>query len=111
MPLGASLFEQVCGGGLAREKKDLSVWQFAARDNCSFDAGHSSHDDVADEHIGLEVLERLNGFFSAKNCTCLKACLIQNNCQSVGDYLFVIGDQDLGFRCSRCCWICHTDCP
>jgi len=95
--LGAGLFKQVRGSGLARKEKDFALWQFAASDDCSFDAGHAGHDDVADEHVGLEALERLDGLFSAKHGACLKARLIQDNCQGVGNYLLVIGDEYPGF--------------
>jgi len=109
--LGAGLFEQIGGGGLSGEEKDLALWQFAARNDCRFDAGHTSHDDIADEHVRLEAVEQLDSFFAAKNGARLKACLIQNNCESVGDYLLVVGDQNFRSWCGRSCWIWHSDCP
>jgi len=96
--LRAGLFQQIRGSGLAGKEKDLALWKFAASDDCCFNTGHAGHDDVADEHIGLEALERLDGLFSAEHGACLKARLIQDNRQGVGDYLLVIGDEYPGFR-------------
>lgn len=111
MALGTSLFEQVSSGSLARKEKDFALWQFTAGNNCGFDARHPGHDDVADEHIGLEALKRLDSLFTAEYRVRFKACLIQDDCQGVGDDLFIISDENPGFRCRRDCWICHADCP
>jgi len=92
MALRTGLFEQIGGSGLPREEKDLALWQFAAGDDCSFNTGHAGHNDVADKHVGLEALERLDGFFSAKHCARLKARLIQDYCECVGNYLLIISD-------------------
>ena len=38
-----------------------------------------------------------SGLFSAKHSACLKARLIQDDCERIGNYLLVIGDEYLGF--------------
>lgn len=96
MALGTGLFEQIRGCRLTGEEKDLALGQFAASDDCRFDAGHTSHDDVTDEHIGLKALERFDGFFSAEHSACLKTCLVEDNRQSIGNDLLVIGDEYSG---------------
>ena len=108
--LAAGLFQQICGRGLARKKEDFALWKFAASDDCSFDTGHAGHDDVADEHIGLETLERLDGLFSAKHGARLEARLVQDDCESVGNYLLVISNEYSGFG-GVGGWICHSEGP
>jgi hypothetical protein len=77
--LRACLFKQVCSRGLTRKEKDLALWKLAASDDCRFNSGHTGHNDVADEHVGLKGFERLDCLFSAEDGACLKASLIQNN--------------------------------
>jgi len=97
VPLSAGLFKQIRGCGLTRKEKDFALWQLAASDDCSFNPGHTGHDDIADEHVGLKAFDQLDGLFSAIDCACVKACLIEDNCQSIRDYLLVIGNKNLGF--------------
>ena len=93
----AGLLQKVGRGSLTGEEQDFALRQSTACDDRGFDTGHAGHDDVADEHVGLEGLDRLDGLLSTKDCTRLKACLIQDNCERVGNYLFVIGDEYSGF--------------
>ena len=79
MPLGTGLFEEIRRCRLAGKEQDLALWQLTASDDGCFYAGHASHDDVADEHIGLEAFERLDGLFSAEHSASLKACLVKDN--------------------------------
>ena len=99
MALSTGFFEQIRGCRLTGEEKDLALWQFAAGDDCRFDTGHAGHDDVADEHVGLKALNRLDGFLSAEDGARLKACLIQDDREGVRNYLFVIGNEYSGFYC------------
>src|SRR6202789_3845493 len=99
VPLHAGLFEKIRGGCLAGEQKDLAIWQSAAGDDCRFDTGHAGHDDVADEHVGLKALNRLDGFLSAEDGARLKACLIQDDREGVRNYLVVICNDYSGFYC------------
>ena len=91
--LRASFFEQVRGGGLSGEEQDLASRHPGSGDDGGFDACHTGHDDVADEHVGLEVVESFHRLFSAENCTCFKTGLVQNNCESVCDYLLVVRNE------------------
>ena len=95
--LSAGLLEQIGSSGLAREEKDLAFRQLAASDDGRFDTGHSSHDDIADEHVGLEAFERLDSFFSAKDGSRLKTRLVEDDCEGVGYDLLVVGDQNSWF--------------
>src|ERR1700733_1096802 len=97
MALGTAFFEQIRGCCLAGEEKDLALWQFAAGDDCRFDTGHAGHDDVADKHIGLKTLKRLDGFFSAEDSARLETCLVEDDSQCVGNDLLVVGNEYSGF--------------
>jgi len=91
--LGHGLFEQIRGCRLTGEEKDLALWQFAAGDDCRFDTGHTGHDDVADEHIGLKALERFDGFFSAEHSARFETCLVEDDGQCVSNDLLVVSDE------------------
>ena len=102
MALSTGFFEQIRGCRLTGEEKDLALWQFAASDDGCFYAGHAGHDDVADEHIGLKALQRLDGFFSAEDSARLETCLVEDNGQCIGNDLLVVGNENSGF-CGRGC--------
>ena len=93
VPLGASFLEEVRGGGLSGEEQDFASRHFVSGDDCRFNSCHSGHDDITDQHIGLEVFERLDCFFSAENCTCVKARLIKNDSERICDYLLVVRNE------------------
>src|SRR6185312_16123060 len=92
--LCACLLQKVSGGGLAGEEEDLALWQAAAGDDCSFDAGHAGHDDIADEHVGLELFDGLDGLFAPEHGTRVEASLVENDCERIGNDLLVVGDED-----------------
>jgi len=93
----AGFFEQVGGGCLAGEQQNFAVGQLRLSCDGGLDAGHSSHDDIGDEHVGLEGIEGFDGFLAAVDGTCLKAGLVENDGERVGDYLFVVGYEYLAF--------------
>lgn len=93
MALSASFLQQVGGSGLTREKENLTVGHPRACNDGCFDACHTGHDDVADEHVGLKGFERFNGFFTTEYCASFKACLIENDRKGVGDHLLVVRDE------------------
>ena len=105
MPLGASLFEEVGCSGLAGEEKDLAVGHAGAGGNGGFNAGHAGHNDIRDEHVGLEGVERFQSLLSTVDGAGLEACLIKNDGEGIGDHLFIVGDEDawLG-RCGGGCF-------
>ena len=55
--------------------------------------------------LGLEGVERFEGLFAAVDGASLKACLVKNDGEGVGDHLFIVGDEDawLG-RCGGGCF-------
>ena len=97
VPLRPRLFQEIRRCGLTGEKQNFALRQFAAGYDGSFDAGHASHDDIADEHIGLKALERLNCLFTAENGTRFKSRLVENDCEGICNYLFVICYEYPGF--------------
>ena len=109
--LGAGFLQQICGRGLAGEEENFAVGHLGAGGNGSFDAGHAGHDDVGDEHVGLEAFERLDGLFAAVDGARFKAGLVQDDGQRVGDDLLVVGDEHPGL--GRCfgCGIRHAESP
>src|SRR5271170_3241198 len=52
--LSAGAVEQISGGGLAGEEQNLACRQQFANPDGGIDAVEVGHDDVADEHVGLE---------------------------------------------------------
>lgn len=109
MALCPGFFQKVCGSGLSGEQKDLALREFAAGDDCGFNAGHSGHNDVADEHIRLKALKRLDGLLSAEDSACFESGLIQDDCECISDHLFVICYKNPRFYGSGDCWLCHAE--
>ncbi len=91
---------------LAGEEQNLAAGQLVAGGDGSFDAGHSGHDDVGDEHVGSKGVERFDGLLAAIDGARLKASLIEDDSEGVGDDLLVVGDEDAGFGRSGggCIW-------
>src|ERR1019366_8785748 len=95
------LFQQVGGGRLARKEQNLAIRHLRPGRDCGLDAGHSGHDDVGDEQVRLEALERFNRLFAAVDGARFEPGLIQDDGKRVSDYLFVVGYEYLAF--GRCC--------
>jgi len=100
---GAGLLEEIRGGGLSGEEENLAVGHLGAGRDGGLDAGHSGHDDVGDEHVGLEAVEALDGLLATVDGAGFEAGLVENDGESVGDHLFIVGDEYawLG-RCGGC---------
>ena len=92
-----SLLQQIGGGCLAGKKQDLDGWQQGANADGGINAVQVGHDDIGDQHVGLEGGRKFKGFFAGIHGACLKAALVQDHGQGVGDDPFVIGDKDFGF--------------
>lgn len=97
MALRTGFLEQVGCGGLAGEEQYFALGQALPSNNGGFNAGHASHNDVADEHVGLKAIERLDGLLSAEHCAGFKSCLIEDDRKGIGNHLFVICYEYSGF--------------
>src|SRR6185437_1823047 len=92
MALRPCFFKQIGRGCLPRKQENFTLWQPFASNDCGFDSGHASHDDVADKHVRLKIFERFDRFLAAEYRTRLKTCLIEDDRERVGNHLFVIGN-------------------
>ena len=61
------------------------------------DSVQAGHDDIGDEHVRLEGRGQLDGLFAGIDGAGLKAALIQNHGQRIGDHPFIVGNQNFGF--------------
>ena len=61
---------------------------------------------VADQHVGVEGVERLDRLFTAKYCSSLKPGLVQDNRKRIRNHLLVVGNQDARLGVICCCF-CH----
>ena len=95
--LDVCLFEQVGGSGLTGEEQDLDGGEQGADADGGVDAIEVGHDDVRDQHIGLEGGSEFESFFSGIDGACLEAALVQNHGQGVSNHTFIVGDKDFGF--------------
>ncbi len=111
VPLRPRLFQEVRRCGLTGEEQNFALRQFAASYDGGFDAGHASHNDIADEHIWLKTLERLYGLLSTENGARFESRLVQNDCEGIRNHLFVICYEYPRFCRSGDCWICHAEFP
>lgn len=92
----AGIAQQVGGRGLAGEQQNPAVRNHCANLNGSFDAGHAGHDDIAEEDIRVEEPSGFDGRLATIDSAGFKSTLIQDDAQSVGDDLLVIGDEHSG---------------
>ena len=101
--LRPSFFQQISCGSLTRKQQNFAAWALGPSRDGGFNARHSSHNDVRDEHIWRERIQRLDGLFAAVDRSSFKTGLVQDDGESVRNDLFVVGDENarLG-RCGRC---------
>ena len=94
--LCACFLQEVGGSCLSGEEEDFAFGQLGAGEDSCLDTGHAGHDDVADEHVGLEGVESFDGLFSAEYGARFKASLIEDDREGVCDDLFIVCDEDSG---------------
>src|SRR4029077_838077 len=95
---------------LSGEEKYLAGRQELANIDGGIDSVHVFHNDVADNQVGPLASGFLDSSGAAVNCSRCESVLVQDNCQSVGDYALVIDYQNFGFTFSAVV-ICHPSCP
>jgi hypothetical protein len=101
--LSVCLVEEIGRGGLSGEEQDLDGRQQGADADGSVDSVEVGHHDVRDEHVGLKCERGFKGFLARVYRAGKKAALVEDHCQRVGNYGFIVYDEDFGFRT----WIGH----
>src|ERR1700753_2022378 len=94
--LSARAIKQISGGGLPGKEQDFARGQHRANLDGGIDAIQICHDDVADEHIGLECLGGCNGLLAAVNSGSVESTLIENDGQRISNHTLIISHQYLG---------------
>src|SRR5258707_8078707 len=79
--LGASLFQQVRGGSLAREQQDLAAGKDFADSNRRLNAIHVRHDDVADNQVRTAIAGAFHRGGAGINRGSVKSILVQDDRQ------------------------------
>src|SRR5277367_6645538 len=92
VPLSAGAVKQVGGGGLPGEEQNLACWQQFADPDCGIDAVEVGHDDITDEHVGLESARCLDGIFAGVYSSGFNSALVQNDCKGIDNDTLVVGD-------------------
>ena len=62
--------------------------------NCQLNAGHTRHHDITNEESRRQLGACGDSLLRMIECTCLKTSLIQHNCEGLGDYAFILNDED-----------------
>lgn len=95
--LRAGFLKKVGRRSLTGEEQDFALGEALPGDDGGLYAGHAGHNDVADEHVRLKAVERLDSLLATEHCTGFKSCLIQDDRESVGNHLFVVRYEYSGF--------------
>ena len=90
VPLSAGLLEKIGSGGLTGKQENFASGNQLADLNGRFDSVHIGHDDVADNQIRTCGSSAVDGSKSRVYRRCLKAVLIQDDRQCVGNNSFII---------------------
>ena len=97
MALCPRLLQQIGRCSLSREKKYFALGQFAPGYDCSLDSRHAGHNNVADEHIRLEGVKRLDGLFPTEDRAGFKPRLVENDCKRIAITCSSSATSTLGF--------------
>jgi hypothetical protein len=92
--LGMSTIEQVGGGGLAREQQNFDGWQQRTDANGGLYSVQVGHDDIRDQHVGLEGWREFQRFFAGVDGLGLEAALIEDHSQRICNDPLVVGNKD-----------------
>jgi hypothetical protein len=99
--LSPGAFKEIGSSGLPRKEQDFAFRLSLSKANCQLYPGHAGHHDVGDEQIRASFGPCCNSLFRMIECARLKACLAQDNRQRLGDYDFIVYDEDNGFGIQR----------
>ena len=97
MSLSASFFQQIGRGGLSGKEQNLAGGKYLAYADGSLNAIHVRHDHVTDDQIGPDLLGARYSAVACIDGRGIKAILIEDDGQSIGNYPLIIHDQDSWF--------------
>jgi len=92
MPLRSSAFQQVSSSSLARKEEDLARGEELPYMYGGLNAVHVGHDDVTDYEVGLDGTGPLDGTCARIHRRGIKAVLIQNDCERVGNNPLIVNN-------------------
>jgi hypothetical protein len=93
MSPGPGFLQKIGGRSLSGEEENLAAGQELPDVDGGIDSIHVFHDYVADDQIWTIGAGLLDGSGAAIDRGCCESILIQNDCQGIGDYAFVIHNQ------------------
>ena len=78
---------------ISGEQNDLAARKSLLNEDCGINSADFTHDDVADQNVGLSCLSRKDRFAAAVHGGRLVALLVKDSGKRVSDESIVVGDQ------------------